>query len=62
MCITTPEATKVRGLRFNQIYRRHARHYGVTFAKSEVIDQQFAEMRRWLEKRRPVAADDRGGR
>ena len=48
MCITSPEAAKVRGKDFNQIFRQHAKRFGVSFAESDHIEDQFVEMRKWL--------------
>jgi len=47
-CITTPEAVKIRGPLFNQVFRIYARRFGVTFADSDDVDQQFATFRECL--------------
>ncbi len=56
MCITSPEAAKVRGKHFNPIFRQHAKRYGVSFAESDDVEIQFSEMRGWLSAISKLAA------
>jgi hypothetical protein len=56
LCITTPEAMRVRGPLFNQIFRRYARRFGVTFAGSDDVAEQFATFRSQLAPSRQACA------
>ncbi len=47
-CITTPEAMKIRGPLFNKVFRIYARRFGVTFADSDDVEEQFATFRQCL--------------
>ncbi len=47
-CVTTPEAIKIRGPLFNQVFRAYAGRFGVTFAESDDVDQQFSTFRECL--------------
>lgn len=40
-CITTPEAMRIRGPLFNKVFRAYAIRFGVTFADSDDVEEQF---------------------
>jgi hypothetical protein len=43
-CITTPEALRVRGSRFNAIFRNHAERFGIVFATSDDVSVQLDQL------------------
>lgn len=44
-CITTAEAIRIRGPRFNTVFRTYAKGFGVTFTNAEEIDMQLRLIR-----------------
>ncbi len=47
-CITTPAALKIRGVRFNKVFRVYAQKFGIVFAESDDVHIQFTTFRRDL--------------
>lgn len=48
-CIMTPEAMRVRGPLFNQVFRQYAETFGIMFADSDDVDEQFTVFREALQ-------------
>lgn len=44
-CITTPEALRIRGPRFNAVFQHYAEHFGILFAHPGDVQAQLAEIR-----------------
>lgn len=47
-CITTPEARRIRGPVFNKVFRAYGKDFGIIFADSEDVEEQFATFRERL--------------
>lgn len=45
LCITTPAALRIRGSRFNAVFRAYAEGFGIVFARSAEVGAQFDELR-----------------
>lgn len=45
LCITTPAALRIRGPRFNTVFRAYAEGFGIAFANSTDVQAQFEELR-----------------
>ncbi|MGI9416225.1 MAG: hypothetical protein ACR2RA_00150 [Geminicoccaceae bacterium] len=45
LCVTTPAALRIRGPRFNTVFRAYAEDFGIVFARSTEVDVQFDELR-----------------
>ena len=45
LCITTPEALRIRGPRFNAVFRDYAERFGIQFSEAGDISGQFDELR-----------------
>lgn len=47
-CLTTPEARRIRGHRFNDVFRNHAERLGIQFSKARDIPKQLSDLRQQL--------------
>ncbi|MDH3662533.1 MAG: hypothetical protein OEU92_21310 [Alphaproteobacteria bacterium] len=55
-CITTPEALRIRGPRFNAVFQDYAERFGIMFSGSSDVSGQFDDLRSLIPSQRRACA------
>lgn len=46
LCLTTPKAARIRGARFNHVFRGYAESFGIQFSRAQDLSEQLQDLRR----------------
>lgn len=55
-CLTTPEALRIRGPRFNDVFRAYAERFGIVFSDATSVQGQFDDFRQRIPRRQRACA------